>query len=176
MEDEMTGAVVTTLEFRTPADRLEEIARRCQTGEPLHPDHSCWLGEAIDSYLGRTATSLEEALGLRYGRGGVPWRREKALRERDAALRELADEFFADLSICKRSDEIATLALRYGASAWRHDCDGRDMPESYAGTPREYLWRAFRSGAAMPLSERQVRNIVSGCAAPEPNSRQGGML
>jgi hypothetical protein len=162
MEDEMTGATVTTNEFYTPADRLEEIARRCQAGEPLRPDHSHWLGEAIDSYLGKAAASLEEALGLRYGRGGVPWWREKELRERDDALRELAETFFADLSICKRSDKIATLALRYGASAWRRDRNSRDMPEAYAGTPREYLWRAFRSGATMPLSERQVRNIVGG--------------
>lgn len=156
----MTGVVMATNGCRTPADRLEEIARRCQVGEPLDPQHSFWLAEAIESYLGKAATSLEEALGLRYGRGGVPWWREKAIRERDDALRGLADEFFADLSICNRSREIAKLALRYGASAWRHDRDGRDMSETYVGTPREYLWRAFSSGATMPLSERQVRNIV----------------
>jgi hypothetical protein len=160
VEDDMTRAAVTTSEFCTPADRLAEIARRCQAGQPLPPDHSYWLAEAIDSFLGKATTSLEEALGLRYGRGGVPWWRERALRERDTALRELADECYADLSICKRSREIATLASRYGASAWRQDRDGRDMPEAYAGTPREYLWRAFRSGGTMPLSERQVRNIV----------------
>ena len=158
----MTSATLTANGFHTPAERLEEIARRCQAGEPLDPRHSFWLAKAIDSYLGKAATSLEEALGLRYGRGGVPWWREKALRDRDAALRELADEFFADLSICNRSREIATLALRYSASTWRHDRDGRNMPDAYAGTPREYLWRAFSSGATMPLSERQVRNIVSG--------------
>ena len=27
------------------------------------------------------------------------------------------------------------------------------------GTQLEYLWRAFKSGAAMPLSERQLRNL-----------------
>jgi len=156
----MTEATVTTSGFRTPADRLEEIAKRCQAGQPLLPDHSCWLAEAIDSFLGKGVASLEEALGLRYGRGGVPWWRERALRQRDTALRELADECFADMSICTRSRKIATLASRYGASAWRHDRDGRDMPEAYAGTPREYLWRAFRSGGTMPLSERQIRNIV----------------
>ena len=108
----MMGTALAPNSFRTPADRLEEIARRCQAGEPLLPDHSLWLGEAIDSYLGQGAASLEEALGLRYGRGGVPWWRERALRERDAALRELAAEFYEDLSICRRSREISTLALR----------------------------------------------------------------
>lgn len=158
----MTEVSMTANEFHTPADRLEEIARCCQTGEPIDPRHSFWLAEGIESYLAKTATSLEEALGLRYGRGGVPWWREKAIRDRDTALREFADEFFTDLSICGRSREIATRALRYGASAWRHDKNRSDMPESYAGTPREYLWRAFRSGATMPLSERQVRNIIGG--------------
>lgn len=29
------------------------------------------------------------------------------------------------------------------------------------GTQLEYLWRAFKSGAAMPLSERHLRNILA---------------
>ena len=158
----MIGISATANEFHSPADRLEEIARCCLAGEPLDQRHSDWLAEGIESYLGKAAASLEEALGLRYGRGGVPWWREKAIRERDAALRELADEFFADLGVCGRSREIATLALRYGASTWRRDRNRNAMPESYAGTPHEYLWRAFRSGATMPLGERQVRNIING--------------
>jgi hypothetical protein len=36
------------------------------------------------------------------------------------------------------------------------------MPEHYAGTPKELLWRAFSSGATMPIGERQIRNIVGG--------------
>ncbi|MCK4866872.1 MAG: hypothetical protein KAT39_02390 [Alphaproteobacteria bacterium] len=42
----MAGATVTMSEYYTPADRLEEIARRCQAGEPLAPDHFNWLGAA----------------------------------------------------------------------------------------------------------------------------------
>ena len=158
----MTDINITGKEFHTPAERLEEIAKCCQAGVPLDPSHSYWLAAGIESYLGKAKPSLEEALGLRYGRGGVPWWREKTLRVRDAVLRDLADKFFADLSICNRSRRIATLASRYGASAWRHDQTRQDMPESYVGTPREYLWHAFKSGASMPLSERQVRNIVGG--------------
>lgn len=43
----MTSAAMTTTEYYTPADRLEEIARRCQAGEPLPPDHSNWLGASM---------------------------------------------------------------------------------------------------------------------------------
>jgi hypothetical protein len=35
------------------------------------------------------------------------------------------------------------------------------MPPAYAGTPKEFLWQAFQSGAPMPLGERQLRNIVA---------------
>jgi hypothetical protein len=36
------------------------------------------------------------------------------------------------------------------------------MPPRYRGTEREFVWRAFKSGAPMPLGERQLRNIVGG--------------
>lgn len=145
---------------RTPIGRLREIARRCSAGKPLNGEQSMWLGAALATFLKQEAESLEQALGLCYGRGGVPWWREEANRERDAALRGMAEDFFAADKTCVRSREIATIARRYAASAWRVDRDRQEMPGYYAGTPREYLWRAFRSGASMPLGERQVRNII----------------
>lgn len=147
----------------TPVTRLREIARRCLNGEMLDVSHSQWLGDALDSYLAKEAGSLEEALGLRHGRGGVPWWREAALRERDAALRAMAESCFADdISPCCRSQAMADMARRYAATAWRADRVRSVMPVHYAGTAKEFLWRAFRSGAAMPLGERQIRNITAG--------------
>lgn len=147
----------------TPAERLREIARRCLNGEPLDVDLSHWLGDALGSYLAKDAASLEEALGLRYGRGGVPWWREAELRERDEALRAMAKTCFREtVSPCCRSQMMAELAQRYAATAWRTDRIRTVMPPHYAGTSREFLWRAFRSGAAMPLGERQIRNITAG--------------
>ncbi len=35
------------------------------------------------------------------------------------------------------------------------------MPPRYSDTQNEYLWRAFKSGAAMPISERQLRSILA---------------
>ena len=161
----MSMTLNSTMERRppiaSPAQRLQEIARRCQHGEPLDRHLSRWLGTALDAYLERTSESLEEALGLRYGRGGVPWWREAAIRQRDAALRKMASEFFADLPLCARSQRIAELATRYAATAWRTDRDAEGMPPSYAMTVREPLWAAFRSGATMPLGERQIRNIIA---------------
>ncbi len=145
-----------------PVVMLREIARLCESREPLDPILAQWLGEVLKTFFERGSSSLEEIMGLRYGRGGMPWRRAEAMRQRNAALRILAEDFFADLSPCTRSRQMAVLASRYGASAWRVDRHRSGMPEHYAGTPKELLWRAFSSGAAMPLGERQIRNIVGG--------------
>jgi hypothetical protein len=46
------------------------------------------------------------------------------------------------------------------ASAWRFDRNRPEMPLRYKRQPQELLWRAFKSGAFMPLSQRQLRNIL----------------
>jgi hypothetical protein len=35
------------------------------------------------------------------------------------------------------------------------------MPAHYRATPKEYLWRAFKSQAPVPIGERQLRNILT---------------
>ena len=134
----------------SPVVMLREIARLCKSREPLDPILAQWLSEVLHTFFEHGSSSLEEIMGLRYGRGGMPWRRAEAMRQRNAALRILAEDFFADVGPCTRSRRIAVLASRYG------------MPEHYAGTPKELLWRAFSSGATMPIGERQIRNIVGG--------------
>lgn len=150
----------TSRQSGSPVVRLREIARLCESRKPLDPSLAQWLGEVLNTFFEHETTSLEEIMGLRYGRGGLPWRRAEAMRERDAALRSLSNRFFAGRSLCARSREIATLASRYGASAWLVDRNHDGMPEHYERKPQALLWRAFKSGATMPLGERQIRNIV----------------
>ena len=140
---------------------LREIARRCRSGEPLNQPLLHWLGASLDQFLLRRCTTIEDAFGLRAPRGGVPWWLEEAIRCRDAALRELAGRFFADASIAHRARQIRVLAVRYGASAWRYDRECDASPARYGGTPGEWLWRAFKSGAPMPICERQLRSILA---------------
>lgn len=142
-------------------DNLREIMGRCLVGEPLDVDLANWLGGALEGYLTRQFRTLEEALGLIFPRGGIPWWREEAMRKRDAALRYLADTFLGDLATGTQAHNIWTGAIRYAASAWRFDREVDEMPERYAGTPKECLWRAFKSGAPMPIGERQLRNILA---------------
>lgn len=144
-----------------PIDDLREIALRCLSGKPLDEDLSQWLGNALESFLSRQCQTIEDALGLKFPQGGIPWWREEANRTRDNALRQLAERFFGDLSPCAKAREIQILTDRYAASAWRHDHDRDEMPQHYAGKPHGLLWEAFKSGAIMPIGERQLRNIFA---------------
>ncbi len=138
-----------------------KVARRCLAGEPLEDDLSNWLGTSLQDFLERRSGSIEDAFGLHALQGGVPWWMEDAIRTRDAALRELAERFHAERSVSPQAQEIRLRALRYAASAWRFDQERGEMPERYRSTRTEHLWRAFKSGAAIPISERQPRSILA---------------
>ena len=142
-------------------ENLRDISRRCLADQPLSTEQSQWLGVSLTSFLEHRSRSLNEALGLRFPRGGVPWWREEAIRNRDVALRALAAQFFEELSPCTQAARIRTLATRYAAAAWRHDRQRADMPANYNGTPKQHLWAAFSSGATMPVCRRQLRNILA---------------
>lgn len=141
-------------------NNLKEIARRCLAGEALDEELLYWFGTRLQEFLERRASTIDDAFDLRAPQGGVPWWMEDAIRLRDAALRELAERFHGDRLVSGQAQEIRRRALRYAASAWRFDRDRTAMPPRYSGTQKEYLWRAFKAGAAMPLSERQMRNIL----------------
>jgi len=138
---------------------LRAACQRCLDDES---DQLRWLGRSLHDFLAHRCRSVDEALGLRFPRGGVPWWREEATRARDAALRELAARYLADLSVTAQARRIRQLSLRFAACGWRTDEAKKAMPARYRGTPKEWLWRAFASGAPMPIRERQLRNILPG--------------
>lgn len=140
---------------------LREVTRRCLAREPLDPQLTEWLGRAFNAYLTRSHRTLDEAMGLVFPQGGVPWWLEEAMRERDLSLRELCCNFISETTTAARARAVRALSLRYAASAWRTDRNSHCMPAHYAGTIKEYLWRAFASGAPMPLGERQLRTILA---------------
>lgn len=140
---------------------MREVSRRCTAGEPLSKDLAGWLAHAFDDFLNQRSRSLHDAFDLNFPKGGVPWWQEEAMRKRDAVLRELARRYHSELSISARSRQISTSCDRYAASTWRFDGNRQDMPMAYLETPKELIWRAFKSGAAMPLGERQLRNILA---------------
>ena len=139
---------------------LREISSLCRTGEHLPPELSKWLATTLHEFLHQRKPSLDDAMGLKYPRGGVPWWAEEAIVTRDRALREMGAECFPEISRSAKAILIRTLSVRYAATAWLRDREKVDMPEHYRGKPKEYLWCAFKSRAAMPLSERHLRTIL----------------
>lgn len=139
---------------------LRRIADTCRAAAPLDPELARWLASGLDEFLAHRVRDVDEALGLRYGRGGMAWWKEEAVRRRNDAVRTLASHHFAGRAPAAQARAIHTASSRYGASAWRHDCERDAMPAHYRGTAHEHLYAAFRSGAPMPLSERQLRDIL----------------
>ena len=142
---------------------LRVIADLCRSDAALPSDLGAWLSRALADFLDHRCHSVDEALGLRFARGGVPWWLDEGMRLRDAALRSLARRFMPDLSTAGQAARIHEIAGRFAAANWSRDRGSRDMPARYAGTPDEFLWLAFRSGAPMPLGERRLRSILVGC-------------
>jgi hypothetical protein len=82
------------------------------------------------------------------------------MRKRDAALRELAERFYCGQAVSRQAAAIYRAALRYAGSRWRSDRSAEDLPPEHCGTPYEWLWHAFKSGATMPIGDRQLRHIL----------------
>lgn len=142
-------------------ERLRMVSDLCQEGKPMDENLASWFGACLKNFLERRTETFEEAFGLPSCRGGVPWWKEERMRRRDQALRELVQGLDSGRPVGATAREIHQMSVRYAASAWRFDRDRDEMPASYEGTPREYLWQAFQSGAPMPLGERQLRNIIA---------------
>jgi hypothetical protein len=144
----------------TTIDRLRDISILCREGGTLPPHLSGWLAAGIERFLARHVRDLGSALGLIQAPGGIPGWREDSIRQRDAALRQLARAVCPSAGVTARARRVAELLRRYASSRWRLDGARADMPTEYSGTHYEQLWRAFKSGAAMPLGERQLRSIL----------------
>jgi hypothetical protein len=127
---------------------------------PLPRDLQNWLAESLGRYLGHDCDNLNEAFGVVQGHGGVPWWREREIRERDAALRALAHAHMGGLSVYARAKAVAEISERYETTCWPRDRRLDAMPGRYRGTAKEHLWRAFMSGAKMSVSERRLRTLL----------------
>jgi hypothetical protein len=141
-------------------DNMRTVAKLCRTREPLPETLASWLSTSLQSFLDQRSESLNEAFGLRNARGGVPWRTEAGMRVRDEALRQLAAEHLGGLTRSAQATRIHQLSARYEASSWRFDRSQENMSKAYERTPHEWLWRAFKSGATMPLGARHLRTIL----------------
>ena len=139
---------------------LREIVWCCHE-VPLDGELRRWLATSLQNFLDHRFLSVHDALGLHAPKGGVPWWLEEGLRERNPALREMADRFYPTASASRQARLIRAAALRYAASARLHDRNNSEMPAPYRATPKECLWRALKSQAPMPVGERELRSILT---------------
>ena len=139
---------------------LRLVAKCCRGGERLEGELARWLSRSLESFLAHRSPSLNDAFGLRMPKGGIPWWREETIRQRDAALRQLAAMHLGHLSVAAQAREIGRLARRYASGNWRFDREREPMPSEYEGRQQKWIWIAFKTGAAMPLGERQLRQIL----------------
>ena len=142
---------------------LRRITAALEVGEPPDPDDGAWLAARLQRYLAAAERGLtvETALDLAPMPGQTSWWTEEATQVRDDALRQMAARFWFEHKPGAQAREIERLALRYGAAGWLRDRDRPDMPERHLGTETEWLWRAFKSGAVMPIKQRQLETILT---------------
>lgn len=147
--------------MHSPIHALDEVCRVCASNEPMPEDLRDWLATSLSRFLEHGCENLNEAFGIQQGHGGIPWWRERAIRTRDEALRGISKTYLGELSVSARAEEIHAMATRYASTNWARDSRGDDMPARYAGTPMRYIWRAFKSGAKMPVTRRHLRNLLA---------------
>jgi hypothetical protein len=152
-------------------EQLRRICHRCLDDSDAQLR---WLGDALNDFLNHRCRTVDEALGLRFPRGGIPWWREEAARKRNAALRELAARYYGEQPVTAQARQVRILMQRYAASAWRYDQAKPAMPPHYSGTDHEWLWTAFAAGAPMPIRERQLRHVLQGPGPSTVHGHQNG--
>ena len=81
---------------------------------------------------------------------------------RDEVLRALAQRFDFGVPVSTLAVRIHALSQTYAFANWCGNRGHAQLPERYRGTPDEYLWAAFKSGAPMPMPPRDLRRIRIG--------------
>lgn len=146
----------------SPIVALDRLVQAFERNQPLPEDLRAWAAGSITRFLEHDCDTLNEAFGICQGHGGIPWWRERAIRTRDEAIRELAARHLSCDKPSAMAREVQKLTERYAGTAWPRDRQRDEMPAKYHGTPKQYLWIAFKSGAKMPLSDRHLRNLLAG--------------
>jgi hypothetical protein len=141
---------------------LRMAAEKFALGQLPDPNLLRWLAASLQAYVDHRAASLEEAMGIRRCKGGMPWWKEEAVRARNEALRQACRLIACHDPLAEQVRKVQRAIARYGAGRWRFDRELASMPEPYRGKVEEWLWLAWRSGAPLPLCVRQLRNILDG--------------
>ncbi|MGI4944431.1 MAG: hypothetical protein ACRYHQ_28380 [Janthinobacterium lividum] len=115
---------------------------------------AAWFAEVLARYEAgaEDGLTLDRAFGLAPPAGGEPWWDAERRTRRDAAIRALHEQCFADLGVTKAAQQIASRGRRLQATAWQ-----REQRQAVAGD--ELLIAALATGAPFP-GARRIRDII----------------
>lgn len=138
-------------------DRLRRIAARLVE---LGDADSDWFAAALTQYesSARFGLSIDEALGLRPGRGQTAWWEMEANNRRDELIRQIAKRFFGDLVQRDAAAAIIGKARLYESATWKTHRQFTSPPESIQGSLRGDLFLLLKTGA--PLSVRTAQRAL----------------
>ena len=141
----------------SPGYFLRRVVAGLRAGT-LSRDDALRVAEQIELYLMKPReVTLDEAFGVKPGDGGEHWLTTEARDRRASALRSYCSHFSA--SVMALVDAVRQYRPRWQARDRRLS----EMPAAYRGTPREFLFAAFRENALlgdMPGSAKQLRRII----------------
>jgi len=132
---------------------VPDAAMQASATPTFPPELALWLERALG------AAGMLSAKGV-----GAP---ESAEDARDAVLRALAQRFYPYVPVSTQAARIHARAATYAFVNWPRDREHAQIPARYRDTLDEYLWAAFKSGAAMPLPRRDLRRILIGASESE---------
>jgi hypothetical protein len=150
---------------QTARDHLHELATFLR-GSPagLSTAATHYLADAIDDHL-NAGVPLDQALGLRPGRGQRTFQTITVLGQRDALLRDIAARFFPGQTIEAQSHGIADAWSRYDANAWQRERGLEHCPPHRAGRLEGELFK-LQKLRPRPLRWRQIFAILVAKSPP----------
>ncbi|KQS03099.1 hypothetical protein ASG11_01480 [Sphingomonas sp. Leaf357] len=116
------------------------------------------VAEAIGAIL--NGLDPVTALGLKATAGQRSALTVDRIASRNQLLRSMARRHFAEMCPSAQAREIAAVANTYWRRAARADATLEEMPSSYVGMPREFLFHIARLPTTIP-SERTIRLVLA---------------
>ncbi len=115
---------------------------------------AAWFAEALACYEAgaEDGLTLDRALGLVPPRGGVSWWEAERRTRRDALIRAVREQHFADLGVTKAAQQIATRGRRLRAI-------DRNREGRVPAAGDELLIQALNTGAPFPKA-RRIEDII----------------
>lgn len=138
----------------TPGDMRQVRALLANMSSPA----ASRLAGALDRIL--VGEDPATALGLKPSAGQRTALTKDRLLRRDELLRELARRHFKRMNVSEQAREIVAIWAEYQRRAARLDAATGEMPSSYIGRPRAFLFEISRLPASVP-SVRTLRMVLS---------------